>query len=67
MQEAFEQCVSEGFSVDAKRGTSGLIHVAFAQKVIHARKDPAAVDKSFCFYVKKNGFCLWVSKRSGPL
>ena len=67
MQEAFEGFVSEQFPVDAIRGKSGVIRAVFAQKVMHALKDPAAVDKNLRFYVKKNGFCLWASKWSGPL
>ena len=58
MQEVFKRFVSERFPVDAKRGTSGVVRAAFAQKIIHALKDPAAVDKNLRFYVKKNGFRL---------
>ena len=64
MQEAFEQFVSERFPVDAKRGTSGVIRAAFAQKASLALTDTAAVDNDLRFYVK-NGYRLWVSKRSG--
>ena len=65
MKEAFEQFVLKRFPVDAKRGMSGVIRAAFAQKAILALKETAAVDNYLRFYVK-NGYRLWVSKRSGP-
>ena len=56
MQEAFEQFLSERFPLEAKRGMSGVIRAAFGQSIIHALKDPAAVDKNLRFYVKKTQF-----------
>ena len=42
MQEAFEQCVSEWFPVDAKRGTSGVIRAAFTQKGSSCPEEPSS-------------------------
>ena len=58
MAAAFEQYISSKFPSDGKRGTSGVLHAAFGEKVKSCLRDPSSVDKNFRFLVKKRGFQL---------
>ena len=60
MAAAFEQYISSKFPNDgnSKRGTSGVLHAAFGEKVKSCLRDPSSVDKNFRFLVKKRGFQL---------
>ena len=39
-----------------KRGTSGVFHKEFGDKIKAAIKDPSSADKNMRFFVKKKGF-----------
>ena len=58
MAAAFEVYISSKFPNDGKRGTSGVLHAAFGEKVKSCLRDPSSVDKNFRFLVKKRGFQL---------
>ena len=57
-EEDVQSFLSECFPPDSKRDTSGVITATFGETIIHALNNPAAVDKSLCFYIKKHGFHL---------
>ena len=58
MSSGFEAYISSKFPSDGKRGTSGVLHAAFGEKVKRCLCDPSSVDKNFRFLVKKRGFQL---------
>ena len=57
-KDEFEKYLLERFPPDKKRGTSGVFHQDFGEKIKVAIKEPAIVDKNLRFYVKKHGLQL---------
>ena len=49
----FEEFTLQKFPPDSKRGTSGVYHRDFGDRVRAAIKDPSCADKSLRFFVKK--------------
>ena len=56
MEERFEEHVRKKFPPDQKRGTSGVINVAFGEKIKNCLKNPELFSKEFRHYVKKKKF-----------
>ena len=53
-KSAFEKFVQQKFPPDSKRGSSGVFHKAFGEKVKAAINDSSSADKHLRFFVKKN-------------
>ena len=56
MEEKFIQYIEAKFPSDGKRGTSGVIHVAYADKIKQCLKNPNNFSKEFRFFVRKKKF-----------
>lgn len=56
MEERFEEHFRKKFPPDQKRGTSGVIHSAFGEKIKNCLKNPELFSKEFRHYVKKKKF-----------
>ncbi|KAL5474962.1 hypothetical protein EMCRGX_G027000 [Ephydatia muelleri] len=54
-EKEFRTFLAEKFP-SVKRGTSGVFHKEFGDKIKAAIKDPSSVDKNMRFFVKKKGF-----------
>ncbi|KAL5509496.1 hypothetical protein EMCRGX_G004883 [Ephydatia muelleri] len=54
-EKEFKTFLAEKFP-SVKRGTSGVFHKEFGDKIKAAIKDPLSVDKNMRFFVKKKGF-----------
>eukprot|EP00731_Ephydatia_muelleri_P024213 Em0016g484a len=54
-EKEFRTFLAEKFP-SVKRGTSGVFHKEFGDKIKAAIKDPSSVDKNTRFFVKKKGF-----------
>eukprot|EP00731_Ephydatia_muelleri_P003548 Em0001g3548a len=54
-EKEFRTFLAEKFPT-VKRGTSGVFHKEFGDKIKAAIKDPLSVDKNMRFFVKKKGF-----------
>ena len=54
----FEKFVQQKFPPGSKRGTSGVFHKAFGEKVKAAIKDSSSADKNLRFFVKKTALQL---------
>lgn len=54
-ESEFTAYLAEKFP-SSSRGTSGVFHKDFGEKIIGALKDPSSVDKNLRFYIKKNKF-----------
>ena len=49
----FEDFILEKFPPNSKRGTSGVFHRDFGDKIKAVIKDPSSADKSLRFFVRK--------------
>ena len=54
-EKEFRTFLAEKFPF-VKRGTSGVFHKEFGDKIKAAIKDPSSADKNMRFFVKKKGF-----------
>ena len=54
-EKEFRTFLAEKFP-SVKRGTSGVFHKEFGDKIKAAIKDPSSADKNMRFFVKKKGF-----------
>ena len=64
-ESEFTAYLSEKFS-SSSRGTSGVFHKGFGEKIIGALKDPPSVDRNLRFFVKKNNFKILNLSSLGP-
>ena len=55
IERKFRTFLAEKFP-SVKKGTSGVFHKEFGDKIKAAIKDPSSVDKNSRFFVKKKGF-----------
>ena len=56
MEERFTQYIEAKFPADGKRGTSGVIHAAYAEKIKQCLKNPDKFSKGFRFFVREKNF-----------
>ena len=56
MEEKFTKYIEAKFPCDGKRGTSGVIRAAYADKIKQYLKNPKKFAKEFCYFVRKKNF-----------
>ena len=56
IEEKFAQYIKAKFPSDGKRGSSGVIHAAYADKIKQCLKDPEKFPKEFRYFVRKKNF-----------
>ena len=56
MEQKFSEYVEAKFPSDGERGTSGVIHAAYANKIKQCLKNPENFPKEFRYFVRKKNF-----------